>query len=120
MSPMGKYKLVTKDLNDIVVRFTQAAYDKHKKYHPELLDPTFLPMRIVQALQRPHLIIPDYADKYAVCYYYQEYMGSPCRYTKVVVDISHVDPKTKSNIYYIKTAYRPDRIKEYKYNLKAI
>lgn len=110
----SRYKLVTNDKDGVTVRFTYRAYNKHKNKHIDLLDPTFLPPRVVNALKNPNVIMPDYVDRNARCYYYQEFGGSACRFTKVVVDISRGD------IYYIKTAFRPDNIKEYKYKLKAI
>jgi len=115
-----RYVLETTDLNGMVVRFTKIAFDKHKDKHPDLKDPTFMPARIVRALQTPHLIMPNYSDKYSVCYYYQEFGGPFCRFTKVVVDISNHDMRTGSDVYYIKTAFRPDNIKEHKYKLKPI
>ena len=117
---MSRYKLVTTDKDGVKVRFTHRAYNKHKGKHRVLQDPTFLPPRVVKALQEPHVIMPSYTDGDCICYYYEEFGGSASRFTKVVVDTTHTDMKTKSKIYYIKTAFRPDNIRELKYKLKAI
>ncbi len=96
------------------VVFEEINRKKKAEKRPELLDAGIL-NRIVKNLKDPDFVYLDYANPdLRCCYYREEYqVNSKPRYLKVVV--------TNGNeLLYVVTAYRPDEIKELKYNLKPI
>lgn len=104
--------------NDYAIDFTdddgkryvweRKSYEEHASYREELKDKTFIE-RIKKAIKETDVKIKSHINHF-ICFYYKEYeIGTITRYTKVIVDM-------KGNINYIKSAYRPDKIKELQYN----
>ncbi|MDO8507623.1 MAG: hypothetical protein Q7S53_03570 [bacterium] len=111
-----------RDYKKVLTHFTKKNYYRHAKKRPILLDKTFLPPRVKEALVNPSIIMPSHNDKDAHCYYHHEISVNRNInwYTKVVVHIGHTDVDTKERVNYIKTAWRVNLIKELAYNKKPI
>ncbi len=110
MPKKPKYILDFKDKDGRRVVWEKESYNEHAKTRKELLEKSFLD-RIIRARQEPDVIIESHIDKRCLCYYILEYRtNGRSRYTKVIVksNINKID--------YIKTAFRPDHIKELKYH----
>ena len=109
--PEGEVLLEVEDCFGSIVKMHKKNYDKHKDRHPELRQKQFCPGQIVEALERPTLVIQSKQEG-ALCYYLELLrIRDIVKYAKVVVD----ETRRKDKICFVKTAFKTDHVQELKY-----
>lgn len=98
---------MTKNHEGKEVIFTEKQRLSHLLKHPELRDSKFIDGRVRRAIESPDFIYQDLAEpKERQALYIKEFcINGITRYTKVVILIIR-------NPYIVKTAFRPDYVKE--------
>lgn len=106
--PKEEYVLDFLDKNGKRTVWPRKSFEEHANRREEIRTDSFQ-ARIKKAFTETDIIIESNVDKNCLCYYYYEYtVNSIRRFTKVIAEAD-------GEINIIKSAYRPDRIKELQY-----